>query len=62
MVPTKEIDHLVQYYNGEITDNTLLNIADRLAAKSHMLLKDKPIPHALVIKRIKPLAREREVV
>ena len=59
MVPTKEFDQLVQYYKGEITDNALLNKAGRLAAKSHVILRDKSIPDSIAIKQIKPLARQR---
>ena len=59
MVPTKEFDHLVQYYKGEITDNALLNKAGRLAAESHVILRDKSIPDSIAIKKIKPLARQR---
>ena len=59
MVPTKEFDQLVQYYKGEITDNALLNKAGRLAAESHVILRDKWIPDSIAIKKIKPLARQR---
>ena len=59
MVPTKEFDQLVQYYNGGITDNALLNKAGRLAAESHVILGDKSIPDSIAIKQIKPLARQR---
>jgi len=59
MAPTKEFDQLVQYYKGEITDNALLNKAGRLAAESHVILRDKWIPDSIAIKKIKPLARQR---
>ena len=59
MVPTKQFDQLVQYYKGEITDNALLNKAGRLAAESHVILRDKSIPDSIAIKKIKPLARQR---
>ena len=59
MVPTNEFDQLVQYYKGEITDNALLNKAGRLAAESHLILRDKSIPDSIAIKKIKPLARQR---
>ena len=59
MVPAKEFDQLVQYYKGEITDNALLNKAGRLAAESHVILRDKSIPDSIAIKTIKPLARQR---
>ena len=53
MVPRKESDRLVRYHKGEITDNALLNKAGRLAAKSHMILRDKMIPDSIAIKKIK---------
>ena len=59
MVPKKEFDQLVQYYKGEITDNALLNKAGRLAAESHVILRDKSIPDSIAVKKIKPLARQR---
>ena len=59
MVPTKEFDQLFHYYKGEITDNALLNKAGRLAAESHVILRDKSIPDSIAIKKIKPLARQR---
>ena len=59
MVSTKQVDQLVQYYKGEITDNALLNKAGRLAAESHVILRDKSIPDSIAIKKIKPLARQR---
>ena len=52
MVLTKEFDHLVQYYKGEITDNALLNKAGRLAAESHVILRYKSIPDSIAIKKI----------
>ena len=55
----KRVDQLVQYYKGEITDNALLNKAGRLAAESHLILRDKSIPDSIAIKKIKPLARQR---
>ncbi|KAL9952251.1 hypothetical protein ACROYT_G039476 [Oculina patagonica] len=44
---------------GEITDNALLNKAARIAAESHLLLKDKSVPDGIAVARVKPLARER---
>ena len=52
MVPTKQFDQLVQYYKGEITDNALLNKAGRLAAESHMILRDKSIPIRLPSRKL----------
>ena len=59
MIPTKDFENLVQYYKGELTENALLNKTARLAAESHMLLKDKSIPDGIAIARVKPIARER---
>ena len=35
MIPQKELDQLIQYYKGELTENALLNKAAKLAAKKH---------------------------
>ena len=59
MVPTKDFERMVQYYKGEITDNALLNKAARLAAESHLLLKDQSLPDGIAMARVKPIARER---
>ena len=59
MVPTKEIDQLVQYYKGKIVHNALLNKSGRLAAESHLLLKDKWVSDSLAVKKIKSLVCER---
>lgn len=59
MVPAKDFQNLVQYYKGELTENALLNKAARLAAESHVLLKDKSRPAGLVNARVKPLVREQ---
>lgn len=53
-IPTRELEQLIQSYKGEITDNALLNKAGRLAAESHLLLKDKRIPNSIAVKKIKP--------
>ena len=37
----------------------MLNKAGRLAAESHVILRDKSIPDSIAIKKIKPLARQR---
>lgn len=58
-IPTKDFNSLIQYYKGEITDNALLNKAARLAAETHVLLKDKSVPDSVAIARVKPLAKER---
>ena len=59
MVPSKDFERLVQYYKGEITDNALLNKAARLAAESHLLLKDNSVPDGIATARLRPIAHER---
>jgi len=34
MIPHKDLEQLIQYYKGELTENTLLNKAATLAAKN----------------------------
>ena len=59
-IPTKDLNSLIQYYKGEITDNALLNKAARLAAETHVLLKDKSVPDSVAIARVKPLAKSEQ--
>ncbi|KAL9952104.1 hypothetical protein ACROYT_G039311 [Oculina patagonica] len=55
-----KLEEEVRYWQGcEITDNALLNKAARIAAESHLLLKDKSVPDGIAVARVKPLARER---
>ena len=58
MIPQKELDHLVQYYKGELTENALLNQAATLVAKKHALLAQPNLPASLVNAKIKPISRE----
>jgi len=58
MIPQKELDQLIQYYKGELTENALLNKADTLAAQKHVLLADSQLPPALVNTKTKPLSQE----
>ena len=58
MIPQKELDQLIQYYKGELTENALLNKAATLAAKKHLLLADPQLPPALVNAQTKPLSQE----
>ena len=57
MVPPKEMERLVQYYKGKLTENALLNKAARLAAKRDLLLKSK-LPAGIIKAKVKPLSRE----
>ena len=58
MIPQKELDQLIQYYKGELTENALLNKAATLAAQKHVLLADPKLPPALVNAKTKPLSQE----
>ena len=58
MIPQKELDQLIQYYKGELTENALLNKAATLASKKHLLLADPQLPPALVKAKTKPLSQE----
>ena len=58
MIPQKELDQLIQYYKGELTENALLNKAATLAAKKHVLLADPKLSPAVVNAKTKPLSQE----
>ena len=58
MIPQKELDQLVQYYKGELTENALLNKAATLAAQKHVLLSQPNLPASVVNAKTKPLRRE----
>ena len=58
MIPQKDLDQLIQYYKGELTENALLNKAATLAAKKHVSLADLQLPPAIVNARTKPLSQE----
>ena len=58
MIPHKDLEQLIQYYKGELTENALLNKAATLAAKKHVLLSDPQLPPALVNAQTKPLSQE----
>ena len=58
MIPQKDLEQLIQYYKGELTENALLNKAATLAAKKHVLLADPQLPPALVNALTKPLSQE----
>ena len=61
MVDPKEMEQLVRYYKGEITDNALLNKAARLAAETHALTRAPNIPDGIAVAKMKPVARETSV-
>ena len=46
MIPHKDLEQLIQYYKGELTENALLNKAATLAAKKHVLLANPQLPPA----------------
>ena len=58
MIPHKDLEQLIQYYKGKLTENALLNKAATLAAKKHVLLADPQLPPALVNAKTKPLSQE----
>ena len=58
MIPQKELDQLVQYYKGELTENALLNKAANLAAQKHVLLANPKLPASLVNAQTKPISLE----
>ena len=58
MIPHQDLEQLIQYYKGELTENALLNKAATLASKKHVLLADPQLPPALVNAQTKPLSRE----
>ena len=58
MIPHKDLEQLIQYYKGELTENALLNKAATLAAKKHVLLANPQLPPALVNAQTKPLSQE----
>ena len=57
MVPPKEMEILVRYNKGELTENALLNNAARMAAKRDLLLKSKP-PAGIIKAKVNSLSRE----
>ena len=58
MIPPKDLEQLIQYYKGELTENALLNKAATLAAKKHVLLANPELPPAVVNAQTKPLSQE----
>jgi len=58
MIPQKDLDQLIQYYKGELTESALLNKAATLAAKKHVLLADPQLPSAINNAQTKPLSQE----
>ena len=58
MIPQKELDQLVQYCKGELTENALLNKAAHLAAQKHVLLADPQLPASIVEAQTKPISQE----
>ena len=58
MIPQKELDQLVQYYKGELTENALFNKAASLAAQKHVLLSQPKLPASVVNAKTKPISRE----
>lgn len=59
MVGTSEFERLADYYKGQSTESVLLNIAGRLAAQQHLILKNPKIPNATAVKMAKPMAQDQ---
>ena len=57
MVPPQQMEKLIQYYKGELTENALLNKAARTAAKRDIILNSK-LPAGIIKAKVKPLSRE----
>ena len=58
MIPRKDLEQLIQYYKGELTENALLNKTATLAAQKHVLLANPQLPPAVVNAQTKPLSQE----
>jgi len=58
IISQKELDQLIQYYKGELTENALLNKAATLTAKKHVLLANPKLSPVLVDAKTKPLSQE----
>ena len=58
MIPQKELDALIQYYKGQLTENALLKKVAKIAANKHVLLADPTLPPAWVNAKTKPMSRE----
>ena len=59
MIPTQEFERLQDFYKGQISQSALLKKAGRLTAVKHLILKNPKIPDAMVVKMIKPMAKEQ---
>ena len=57
MVPPKEMEKLIRYYKGELTENAWLNTAARTAARRDLLLKSQ-LPAGIIKAKVNPLSRE----
>ena len=58
MIPHQDLEQLIQYYKGELTENALLNKAATLAAQKHVLLANPQLPPAVVNAQTKPMSQE----
>ena len=57
MVPPRQMEKLIRYYKGELTENAWLNKAARTAAKRDLILKIQ-LPAGIIKAKVKPLSRE----
>ena len=57
MVPPRQMEKLIRYYKGGLTENAWLNKAARTAAKRDLILKIQ-LPAGIIKAKVKPLSRE----
>ena len=57
MIPKNEMDKLIQYYKGELTENAQLTKVAKLAAEKHVLL-NSGLPPPVINAKTKPLSQE----
>ena len=57
MVPPQQMQKLIRYYKGELTENVWLNKAARTAAKRDIIVKSQ-LPAGIIKAKVKPLSRE----
>ena len=62
MVNPMELKQLIDYYKGEITENTLFQKAARLAAEADLISRNKNIPAGIAVAKLKPLMTERNKI
>ena len=61
MVKPEEVNRLVQYYEGYISNGALLNEAGRVAAEAHVLPGDKKVRDFIANTKTKELFQKRRL-